>query len=170
MQLKSQAPKNNREGGEMGIFQFEPTDIAEWRKLVIEGEMKAGFQLTELVENYVVITLNANTTNTQLSSAVIAIDLLKNIHIQSISNVHAVRSVGDQCLILAGLFPDRAKRKNVSAEYFRNLGENAYYVLSFAKSFQKFDHSLFYQLFENFSDLIRILKSMRLYADYKIFN
>lgn len=154
----------------MSIFQFEPTDIAEWRKLVLEGQTKAGFQLTEVVENYLVITLNANTGNTQLSSGIMAIDLLKNIHIQSICNAYALRSVGDQCLILAGLFPDRAKRKNVSAEYFRNLGENAYYVLSFAKSFHKLDHSLFYQLFENFSDLVRVLKSMRLYADYKIFN
>lgn len=154
----------------MSIFQFEPTDIAEWRKLIIEGQDRSGFQLTEIVENYVVITLNAHTTHTELSSAVMAIDLLKNIHIQSISNAQALRSVGDQCLILAGLFPDRAKRKNVSPEYFQNLGENAYYVLSFSKSFQKFDHALFYQLFENFSDLIQVLKSMRLYTENKIFN
>src|SRR3990167_1553208 len=146
----------------MRIFQFEPTDIAEWRKLLLEGQDKAGFQLTEVVENYLVITLNAHVTHTQLASAVMAVDLLKNIHIKSVTNAHALRSVGDQCLILAGLFPERAKRKNVSAEYFRNLGENAYYVLSFANTFPKYDHSLFYQLFENFSDLIRILKSMRL--------
>ena len=70
--------------------------------------------------------------------------------------------VGDKCLILGGLFPDRAKRKNVSADYFKNLGENAYYVLSFATIASKADHRLFYQLFENFSDMIEILKSMRM--------
>src|SRR3990167_7049607 len=154
----------------MTIFQFEPTDIAEWRKLLLEGQDKAGFQLTEVVENYVVITLNAHVTHTQLASSVMAIDLLKNIHIKSVTNAHALRSVGDQCLILAGLFPDRTKRKNVSTEYFRNLGENAYYVLSFAKPFQKCDHTLFYQLFENFSDLVQVLKAMRLYAENKLFN
>lgn len=154
----------------MSIFQFEPTEIAEWRKLVLEGQEKSGFQLTEVVENYVVITLNAHVTHTQLASTVMAIDLLKNIHIKSVANAHALRSVGDQCLILAGLFPDRAKRKNVSAEYFRNLGENAYYVLSFANTFQKYNHALFYQLFENFSDLVQVLKAMRLYAGNKLFN
>lgn len=147
----------------MNIFQFEPTQIAEWRKLVIEGQQKAGFQLTENIENYVVITLDAHTTNVELSSSVIAIDFLKNIHVKSTHNLQTLRMVGDQCLILAGLFPDRAKRKNVSADYFKNLGENAYYVLSFATIASKADHRLFYQLFENFSDMIEILKSMRMF-------
>ena len=146
----------------MNIFQFEPTQIAEWRKLVVEGQQKVGFQLTENIENYVVITLDAHTTNTELSSSVIAIDFLNNIHVKSTRNLQRLRMVGDQCLILAGLFPDRAKRKNVSADYFKNLGENAYYVLSFATIASKADHRLFYQLFENFSDMIEILKSMRM--------
>lgn len=147
----------------MNIFQFEPTKIAQWRQLVIEGQQKSGFQLTETVENYVVITLDAHTTNVNLSSSVIAIDFLKNIHIQSTRNMQTLRTVGDQCLILAGLFPDHVKRKNVSADYFKHLGENAYYVLSFASAPTKLDRALFYQLFENFADLVGVLRAMRLY-------
>ena len=154
----------------MNIFQFEPTKMAEWRQLVIEGQQKSGFQLTETIENYVVITLDAHTTNANLSSSVIAIDFLKNIHIQSTRNMQTLRTVGDQCLILAGLFPDRAKRKNVSADYFKNLGENAYYVLSFAHVPAKLDRTLFYQLFENFSDLINVLQAMRLYTRQDVFH
>jgi len=146
----------------MSIFQFEPTGIAEWRNLVIEGEKRVGFQLTELVENYMVITLNAHTTDATIASTVIALDFLENIHINSTKNIYELRSVGDHCLILAGLFPDRAKHKNVSKDYFKNLGENAYYVLSFAKLPWECDRTLFYQLFENFSDLIQILQAMRL--------
>lgn len=146
----------------MNIFQSEPTKLAEWRKLIIEGQEKAGFQLTESVENYVVITLDAHTTVTTLSSSIIAIDFLNNIHIKSVKNSRMLRSVGDQCLILAGLFPERAKRKNVSDDYFKNLGENAYYILSFSATPNKSDHGLFYQLFENFSDLIHVLRAMRL--------
>ena len=144
------------------IFQFEPTEIAEWRKLVVEGEQRVGFQPTELVENYMVITLNAHTTNTSIASAVIAYDFLENVHVGSAKNAYELRDVGDRCLILAGLFPDRAKRKNVSKDYFKNLGENAYYVLSFAKLPWECDQTLFYQLFDNFEALIQILKAMRL--------
>lgn len=149
----------------MNIFQREPTQIAQWRSLVIAGQEKAGLQLTEPIENYVVITLDANTTNSQLVSSVIAIDFLKNIHVKSVSNMQTLRAVGDQCLILAGLFPDRAKRKHVSSDYFKNLGENAYYILSFSHTALKLDHTLFYQLFENFADLIEVLKAMRLCCD-----
>ncbi len=145
----------------MSIFRAEPTRIAEWKELVTEGQEKSGFRLTEPVENYVVITLDANTANSQLSSSVIAIDFLNNIHIHSVKNSQTLRFIGDQCLILAGLFPDRAKRKNVSENYFRHLGENAYYVLSFASSPTKLDRTLFYQLFENFAELIKVLQAMR---------
>lgn len=148
----------------MALFQFEPTQIAEWRKLVSEGQEKTGFHLTETIENYIVITLDAHTKKVGLASSVIAIDFLKNIHIKSVSNKQTLREVGDQCLILSGLFPDRAKRKNLSEDYFKNLGENAYYVLSFATISTKSDHRLFYQLFENFADLIEVLKAMRMYV------
>ncbi len=152
----------------MSIFQHETTQIAQWRSLVIEGQEKTGFQLAEPVENYVVITLDANTTNSQLISSVIAIDFLKNIHVKSVNNSHMLRTIGDQCLILAGLFPEHTKRRNVSSDYFKNIGENAYYVLSFSKIPWKGNHTLFYQLFENFEDLVGVLKAMRMCCDRKI--
>jgi hypothetical protein len=145
----------------MNHILHEPTAIAEWRNLLIEGQQKTGFLLTESVESYVVLTLDANTTNIDLSSVVIAIDFLKNIHTHSMKNVRMLRRIGDQCLILAGLFPDRAKRRNVSQDYFKNLGENAYYVLSYSALQWKLDRALFYQLFENFSALVEVLHAMR---------
>ena len=140
---------------------FESTPLAEWHKLVGEGQQKSGLLLTESVENYIVLTLNAYISYIDLSSKLIAIDFLNNIHITSHQNIQTLRAVGDQCLILAGLFPDRAKRKRVSADYFSNLGMNAYYVLSYTKISKQLSHTLFYQLFENFSDLTQVLKSMR---------
>ncbi|EKD77562.1 MAG: hypothetical protein ACD_42C00291G0002 [uncultured bacterium] len=145
----------------MNIFRSEPTSIAEWRQLVIEGQENAGFRLVEPVENYVVITLNAHTSNLAIASSVLAMDFLNYVHVKSNQHFQLLRTVGDQCLILAGLFPDRAKRKNVSADYFKNVGENAYYVLSFSAAPHQLDRSLFYQLFENFAELIEVLKAMR---------
>ena len=143
-------------------FPHEDSRWVEWHNLLIEAQEKSGHTLIEPVEHYVLITLDAYTAQLKLATSALAIEFLENVHVNHVRDFQKLRSVGDQCLILAGLFPERAKRKNVSAEYFRNLGENAYYVLSFANTFPKYDHSLFYQLFENFSDLIRILKSMRL--------
>lgn len=157
------------EGMHMNIFTYEPTRVAEWRKLVTEGQLRAGLQLTESIENYVVITLDAHTEHIALANTTIAIDYLNNINVNSLHNFKMLRHVGDQCLILAGLFPERAKRKNVSPNYFQHIGENAYYVLSFSTHFKQSNRALFYQLFENFSDLIKILKSTRLLNDRILF-
>lgn len=151
------------------FLQFEPTKIAQWRRLVIEGEQKSGFQLPELIENYMVMMLDAYTTETSLCSVIIAFDFLNNIRIDSIYHSQQLRAVGDQCLIISGLFPERFKRKNVSNDYFSNLGKNAYYVLSHTPLSFKLDRSLFYQLFENFGELIAVLKAMRIQPKY-IFN
>lgn len=145
----------------MGILNIESTKLAQWRDLVCDAQKKSGFLLNETMENYVVITLDTFITKTELSSSLIAIDFLHNIRIESPHNVHALRSVGDQCLLLAGLFPDRAKRKRVSSDYFMNLGKNAYYVLSYAALSHKMNRALYYQLFDNFGELIDVLRAMR---------
>lgn len=145
----------------MSIFHNEPTTIAEWRSLVLQGQDKAGVLLTEVVENYMVLTLDAFTTKIDLVTSVIAIDFLANIRVETLNHANGLRSVGDHCLILAGLFPDRAKRKRVSADYFMHIGQHAYYVLSYAARSHKIDHILFYQLFENFAELIHVLSAMR---------
>ena len=145
----------------MSHFEYEPTKTAEWRKLVIQAEEKSDFKLTEALENYVVITLDAYTTQVNIASSIIAIDFLENIHVHSLKNMHALRAVGDQCLLLSGLFPERAKRKRVSSDYFQHLGMNAYYVLSYTNLSKQLNHALFYQLFENFAELIDVLKWMR---------
>lgn len=143
------------------MFQFQPTAIAEWQHLLIEAQQHTGIHLVESVENYLVHALNANVKNNALVSHIIAIDFLENIHIETIHHFQTLRSIGDECLILSGLFPDYTKRRHVSADYYKNLGENAYYVLSSSRRFSQSHYALYYQLFENFSDLIMVLKSTR---------
>ncbi|HLD84420.1 MAG TPA: hypothetical protein VI844_01460 [Coxiellaceae bacterium] len=152
------------------LFHVEPTKLAEWRNLLIDGQEKAGLSLTEALENYVVLTLDAYTTETKLASVVLAIEFLENIRASKIRDFQKLRSVGDQCLILAGLFPERARHKRVSDDYFKNLGENAYYVLSYARTTKQIDHRLFYQLFENFAGLTEVLKATRLPANHRTYN
>jgi len=144
----------------MKILQL-PTKLAEWHHLVTEAEKRTGFQLDEAVENYVVITLDAFTTNPDLASTVVAVDFLKNLNIESVRNLEMLRQVGDQCLILSGLFPERVKRKLVSADYFIQIGKRAYHVLSVTRISWKLDRGLFFQLSENFITVTDILQAMR---------
>ncbi|OGT25596.1 MAG: hypothetical protein A3B71_06070 [Gammaproteobacteria bacterium RIFCSPHIGHO2_02_FULL_42_43] len=142
-------------------FPHEDSRWVEWHNLLIEAQEKSGHTLIEPVEHYVLITLDAYTAQLKLATSALAIEFLENVHVNHVRDFQKLRSVGDQCLILAGLFPERAIRKRVSRDYFTHLGENAYYILSYAQVPIHIDHSLFYLLSENFSDLVQVLQAMR---------
>ena len=132
-----------------------------WHDLVDESLNKTGLQFSDSVHQYLVLTLQHFTKKTELAAVVVATAFLQNVNIETTGNAILLRDVGDQCLLLSGLFPDRAKRKRVSETYFSDLGKHAYYVLSFSNTPWQSSHSLFLQLFDNFSDLVTVLRAMR---------
>ena len=149
----------------MATIKTGPNEIAQWHSLILDAQSDLDFYLPESIEHYVVMTLHSYTTNTAFTSAIIALEFLKAIEDNSIINLQKLRDVGDHCLILSGLFPERAKRKNVSSEYFERIGKEAYYNLSFAQTRWVFDKDIFLKLCENFSDLIRLLNKLRVNDD-----
>ena len=69
-----------------------------------------------------------------------------------------LRDVGDVCLIHAGMFPQRAKRKRVSEKYFIELGCGAYQQLSVVV-----EHPiapLYYRLSQSFLPIRDLLQVM----------
>lgn len=137
------------------------TEMAHWHQLVLDTQNAKGIYLSEPLENYLVLTLCAYTTRTSLASIVLAIEFLECINELSHQNLLKLRDVGDHCLILSGLFPERIKRKNISASYLENIGREAYYTLSYAPIQWQLDHQLFYQLFENYGDITQLLRGIR---------
>ena len=127
----------------MGIFRPEPTTIAEWQALVAEAEVKTGYEFEDNIESYLVLTLDHYTTKNGLASSVIALDFLKGTHIGHERNGTQLREVGDQCLLLSGLFPERAIKKNVSLNYFVGIGQQAYLALTDIRLKHKFDPELY---------------------------
>ena len=69
--------------------------------------------------------------------------------------------VGDECLLLAGLFPERAARKHVSVDYFVGIGQQAYQLLTHAHFKWLYDQALFAKLSKDFPNLISVLQAMR---------
>ena len=145
----------------MQSIKLGSSEIAQWHALILDAQSSVGFYLPASIEQYIVMTLNAYTKNTSIASVVIAIDYLQALKDSSSLSLQKLRDVGDQCLILSGLFPERAARKNLSQEYFTNIGKEAYYSLSFADSQTIDNQNVFYQLFENFSELIKLLNNTR---------
>ena len=145
----------------MGIFRPEPTTIAEWQALVAEAEIKTGYRFDDAIESYVVLTLDHYTKKEALITSAIALDFLESMNIETPRNGEQLRGVGDQCLILSGLFPERALQKNVSLTYFVGMGQQAYLALTDVRLKENFDPELYKGLSRNFVGIMDLLHAMR---------
>lgn len=146
----------------MNSFYLEPSSQAQWYSLVYDARQLAGLELDESMESYLVLTLEHFTTEIKLSQTVLALEFLSNFNVRTSQAAIRLRDLGDQCLILSGLFPERALRKHVSLDYFINLGKGAYHSISHQEKSHPFDPELFYLLSVNFVGLMDILHHMRL--------
>lgn len=139
----------------------QPMSFVTWYDLVDEAMQQAGYHGNDNVEHYLVLTLDHFTRDKDLSSVVIAIDFLLALDSLGREGGGPIRRVGDECLLLAGLFPGRAARKQVSLEYFIGMGQEAYRTLTQAHFKSLYDPALFGQLSHDFPDLIDVLQTMR---------
>jgi hypothetical protein len=73
--------------------------------------------------------------------------------------LNQLRDVGDQCLLLSGLFPKRAEKQLVKVSYYVNLGRSAYHHLS--DGVHQASADLYRQLAETFVMLMDLLQTIR---------
>lgn len=99
---------------------------APWHELVFEAEEKLGAHIDEEIESYLVFMLMRHLRQPELARSVIALGFLEGLRQQGKARTEALQRVGDHCLLLAGLFPEQARRRCVGPEYFVHMGRNAY--------------------------------------------
>jgi len=142
-------------------YPIKRTPIATWRALVDEAAKQTGYHCDDYVEHYLVLTLEHFTTDNHLSSTIVALDFLLALDAMGREGGGQIRKVGDECLLLAGLFPERAAHKHVPVEYFINIGQYAYQLLTKAHFKMLYDPELFAKLSNEFPNLIDLLQTMR---------
>lgn len=138
---------------------LHPSTIAQWHTLLHDAQRQCAIHLKEDLESYLVFLLMRFTDQPALASSILGLDFLHSC--QSMPNKHRqqlLKDVGDKCLLFAGLFPGRAKRRRVRVSYFVNLGRTAYSTL-FEHQFPS--EPLFSKLSNEFTDLMDVLQSMR---------
>ncbi len=135
------------------------TGLAEWRTLVMEAAGHVDEPLDEELESYLVMTLERFTREAHRLSGVMAMEFLEALHHAGELRSREMRDVGDQCLLLAGLFPHRAQRRRVSMGYFVDLGAAAYQEVSQYTSGAL--ALLFRQLAQRFLGLTEVLHGIR---------
>ncbi len=134
---------------------------ARWRSLLKDAGDQSGYHFEENVEQYLSLTLAHFTTQNELANKVFAFDFLLALECLGRRGGMQLRHVGDECLVLAGLFPEFAARKHVSLDYFIGMGQEAYHILSYPTYRMIYDSDLFNKLSADFKRLTIVLQNIR---------
>lgn len=138
---------------------IEPTSTSQWQALLQEAQEAIEHQLDETLESYLVFLLIRFTNRPEVAQRVLALDYLECLSKTGSLRGEGLREVGDHCLLISGLFPQRAERRRVKPSYFVDLGRSAYHEL--AHSVSRTTGELFNHLSQDFVLLMDVLQSMR---------
>jgi hypothetical protein len=143
-------------------FILDSSELCQWHTLVQEAEQDYGCHLDEAMQSYLVFTLMRFAKNPQLNSQALAIDYLSSHHLPSKLRSEQLRDIGDQCLLVSGLYPQSVEKRQVGAGYYVDLGRSAYHHISTVT--QKSIAELYHQLSESFILLMDLLLTIRQYS------
>ncbi|RUL71072.1 hypothetical protein [Dyella choica] len=135
------------------------TPVEVWQALVQEAYERTGRRLDESSESYLVFVLLRYQADNQLLSHAQGVDWLHALELVGRARADALRDVGDQCLLVAGLFPGLAERRRVSVDYFITIGRSAYQGV--ADVTRQAYAALYEQLACSYRELVHTLNAMR---------
>lgn len=136
------------------------TPLQLWFELVRDGEERVRTRLPEIVESYLVFMLQRHQGDAVLGKRVLALDWLGGQELSGRERADALRDVGDRCLLIAGLFPRLAERRNVQPGYYATLGQAAYGEVAVVARAGYAE--LFARLAQAFEAMLRVLGGLRL--------
>ena len=137
----------------------EHNEFYQWYQLVRDAQNNIGARLERSIEHYIILTLQRSTLKKHYISSIIGSEYYSTLVCPS-QSISELRDIGDHCLLIAGLFPDFIKKKNVSKQYIISIGKSAYLDVSTNHS-SEYDETLFFNLSYNFHTLTKLLNAMR---------
>ena len=143
-------------------FILDSSELSQWHALIRQAEQDYGCELDEAMQSYLVFTLMRFTKNQGLNTRALALEYLESHHLPSIRRSEQLRDIGDQCLLVSGLYPQSAERRQVGVGYYVDLGRSAYHHISTCT--QKGVAELYHELSESFILLMDLLQTIRQYT------
>lgn len=99
----------------------------DWKSLIQSAEARSAITLPLPLENYLTLLIERFSRETSLFNAVMAMAWLEA---KQRAEAEQYMKVGDECLMLAGLFPHYIDRRSLRLRYYVQLGRSAYAALS----------------------------------------
>ncbi len=136
-----------------------PLLTAQWNQLIMEAEAATQVYLDEELESYLVFLLMRFHNQPGIAGSVMALEYLGGLQKTGQMRREQMRSVGDQCLLYSGLFPQYARRHRVTVSYYVDLGRSAYQNLAEDEQFNL--STMFTKLAIHFIPLMDTLQALR---------
>jgi hypothetical protein len=137
-----------------------PHSILLWQDVVRNAEKECAVSLENALEEYLISLLFKYINKPDAIGKVFATAFLQAMQQQPYQRHHALQQVGDECLLLTGLFPRVANKRCVKIRYFVDLGQAAYTAIS-----NRAKNDLYNRLAVRFVLLMDVLQSIRQYND-----
>ncbi len=138
---------------------LQPTSTAQWQALVNEAETACAAYLDQDIESYLVFTLMRFTDKPEIVKSMLGMEFLEGVDALGPQQHELLRDVGDKCLLYSGLFPEHAQKRRVSVDYFVDVGQSAYGVLTELP--EKIWRGPYPALCKRFVSMMDVLQTMR---------
>ena len=141
---------------------IEPTATASWQTLIQQAANDSKITIDSDLESYLVFLLMRFLKENQLGHLMMGMEYLNAQTQIGHHQQEQLRDVADHCLLLSGLYPQIADKRNVNISYFVNLGRTAYLDLS--NSLKHAGSLLYKAVSQSFVLLMDILLTIRSYT------
>lgn len=140
----------------MSDYALRTPETAPWHALVAEAESVAGCRLESSLQQYLVALLLRYFGHQQPLREPLPLALLKAGRGVPGPGGERLRDVADQCLLVAGIYPEQARHHQLELSRLVEVGQDAYGRLA-----EGVPATLFGQLSEHFVELMDVLQTMR---------
>lgn len=111
-------------------MQIHNAEIGLWVDLLKEGQGRAHVSLSETEESYTALMLQRFARRTDLTTITFALAFMEHAHEGPVQRQDSLWETADAGLLVAGLFPERARKKNVSVSYFTDMSQICFFELA----------------------------------------
>lgn len=142
----------------MDIISSKYNLIELWQQMLLQSQQLCEVYLDQDLESYLTFLLIRFTSDKTLAQRILGKDLFELKLENNCYNKLKLQEVGDHALLLSGLFPKRASKRQVDLAYYIQIGQSAY------SSLAEISHShqeLYYDLAQYFTYLVDVIHALR---------
>ncbi len=145
----------------MAVYNVEKTAVVEWYEIVREAQSTSDCAVDEELESYLVYLLLRFMNQPDLGEMPLGMAFLSALQHPLMGRSMMLRNVGDQCLLITGLFPELAAHRLLRVGYYVGIGRRSYLAAAEELHHEVNASKLYQRLCAEFVTLMDVLQSMR---------